>query len=207
MLDGSPLIQLPKRTMVVERLLFTPEEKDFYDAIRQRHSVRFDAFVAEGRVLNNYAHVLAMLQQMRQACDHPFLVLARPDKEGDVTKIGNTLLKRWKELHRQGPATGAGGGGGGDGEASAAAARQPSEAFIASTLQHIQNLQQRAQRTNSGDGTSRPPSREDPPPLWLRGVVLALRLVRPSPRRHPARPRFCADGPAWARPPRGARAR
>ena len=158
MLDGSPLIQLPKRTMVVERLLFTPEEKDFYDAIRQRHSVRFDAFVAEGRVLNNYAHVLAMLQQMRQACDHPFLVLARPDKEGDVTKIGNTLLKRWKELHRQSPATGAGGGG--DGEASAAA-RQPSEAFIASTLQHIQNLQQRAQRTNSGDGTSRPPSRVD----------------------------------------------
>ena len=39
--------------------------------------VRFDAFVAEGRVLNNYAHVLAMLQQLRQACDHPFLVLAR----------------------------------------------------------------------------------------------------------------------------------
>ena len=57
--DGLPIIRLPPRTLVIEKLLFTPEEKDFYDALRTQSKVRFDAFVAEGRVLNNYASVLA----------------------------------------------------------------------------------------------------------------------------------------------------
>jgi DNA repair protein RAD5 len=95
--DGQPIVKLPPRTLVLERLLFTPEEKDFYDALRTQSKVRFDAFVAEGRVLNNYASVLAMLQQMRQACDHPFLVLSRADTKNDITKIGEVLLRRWQE--------------------------------------------------------------------------------------------------------------
>ena len=63
--DGSPIVRLPPRTVVVERLLFTEEERDFYDALRTQSKVRFDAFVKEGRVLNQYAQVLAMLQISR----------------------------------------------------------------------------------------------------------------------------------------------
>ena len=48
----------------VEKLLFSPEEDDFYQALRTQSKTRFDAFVAEGRVLNNYASVLAMLSQV-----------------------------------------------------------------------------------------------------------------------------------------------
>ena len=64
MADGSPIVLLPPRSVTIEWLLFTPEERDFYDALRTQSKVRFDAFVAEGRVLNNYAHVLAMLLQV-----------------------------------------------------------------------------------------------------------------------------------------------
>ena len=49
-------------------------------------------------MLNNYANVLAMLQQMRQACDHPFLVLSRSDANTDVARIGAILLQRWQGL-------------------------------------------------------------------------------------------------------------
>ena len=64
MADGSPIVLLPPRSVTIEWLLFTPEERDFYDALRTQSRVKFDAFVAEGRVLNNYAHVLAMLLQV-----------------------------------------------------------------------------------------------------------------------------------------------
>lgn len=96
--DGTPIVQLPPRKVHIEWLLFTPEERDFYDALRTQSKVKFDAFVAEGRVLNNYAHVLAMLLQMRQACDHPHLVLSRADTDTDLGRIGKQLLRRWREM-------------------------------------------------------------------------------------------------------------
>ena len=62
--DGQPIVMLPPRQTVIEKLLFTAEELDFYEALRTQSKVRFDAFVAEGKVLNNYASVLAMLLQV-----------------------------------------------------------------------------------------------------------------------------------------------
>jgi DNA repair protein RAD5 len=44
-----------------------------------------------------HASVLAMLLQMRQACDHPFLVLSRADCSKDLNAIGDVLLKRWQQ--------------------------------------------------------------------------------------------------------------
>lgn len=32
--DGQPIVQLPPRKIIIERLLFSPEELDFYDALR-----------------------------------------------------------------------------------------------------------------------------------------------------------------------------
>jgi DNA repair protein RAD5 len=94
---GAPIVQLPPRVTHVEWLLFSDEERDFYDALRTQSKVRFDTFVAEGRVLNNYATVLHMLLQLRQTCDHPFLVLARSGADADVGKIGARLLRRWEQ--------------------------------------------------------------------------------------------------------------
>jgi DNA repair protein RAD5 len=93
---GAPIVLLPPRVTNVEWLLFSDEERDFYDALRTQTKVRFDTFVAEGRVLNNYATVLHMLLQLRQACDHPYLVLARSGADADIGKIGARLLRRWE---------------------------------------------------------------------------------------------------------------
>ncbi len=40
--DGAPIIRLPPRHVIIERLLFSEEEKDFYDALRSRSRVRVD---------------------------------------------------------------------------------------------------------------------------------------------------------------------
>lgn len=37
--------------------------------------VQFDQFVAQGRVLHNYANILELLLRLRQCCNHPFLVM------------------------------------------------------------------------------------------------------------------------------------
>jgi DNA repair protein RAD5 len=37
--------------------------------------VQFDEFVAQGKVLHNYASVLELLLRLRQCCNHPFLVM------------------------------------------------------------------------------------------------------------------------------------
>ena len=111
MADGFSFVSLPPRRVHHEWLLFSPEEADFYEAIRTKNRTRFDAFVAEGKVLNNYATVLHMLLQMRQACDHPFLVLSRADTNTDLHAIGARLLRRWASS----PANGGGDSDGGDG--------------------------------------------------------------------------------------------
>lgn len=37
--------------------------------------VQFDQFVAQGKVLHNYANILELLLRLRQCCNHPFLVM------------------------------------------------------------------------------------------------------------------------------------
>lgn len=56
--------------------------------------VKFDTFVAQGRVLHNYASILEMLLRLRQTCDHPFLVLSRGDTldYADLNKLGRSFL-------------------------------------------------------------------------------------------------------------------
>merc|ERR1711871_429709 len=46
--------------------------------------VEFSTFVQAGTVLNNYAHIFDILIRLRQACDHPYLVIfsEKNKKEG-----------------------------------------------------------------------------------------------------------------------------
>ena len=107
----------------IEWLLLSEEERDFYDALRTQSRVRFDAFVAEGRVLNNYATVLHMLLQLRQACDHPYLVLARSGADADISRLGARLLRQWQSEQ------------GGDSQPSAAASAQ----FLERTMRELES--------------------------------------------------------------------
>ncbi len=46
-------------------------------------------FVDEGTILNNYAHVFDLLLRLRQAVDHPFLVLYAKERHS----IGTLFLR------------------------------------------------------------------------------------------------------------------
>ena len=68
-------LKLPALDIEVIHLQLSPDEKDFYDCIYKQTRSRFDTFVDKGTLLHNYAHVFELLSRLRQATDHPYLVI------------------------------------------------------------------------------------------------------------------------------------
>lgn len=50
-------------------------ENDFYEAIYTQSQAQFNTYVSSGTLLNNYAHIFDLLIRLRQAVDHPYLVI------------------------------------------------------------------------------------------------------------------------------------
>lgn len=75
--DGRPILELPTRHEHVILLDLSDIERDFYDSLHSRSKTRFDGFIAQGLALTKYVQILTLLLRLRQACDHPYLVLGR----------------------------------------------------------------------------------------------------------------------------------
>lgn len=73
--NGQAIVALPPRVCKVRALKFGSHEEDFYTSLWSASKTTFESYVANGSVLRNYAHVLELLLRLRQACDHPLLVL------------------------------------------------------------------------------------------------------------------------------------
>lgn len=76
-LERADDLGLPPRVVEIRRDYFNPEEKDLYESIYSDSSRKFNTFVAQGVVLNNYANIFTLITRMRQMADHPDLVLKR----------------------------------------------------------------------------------------------------------------------------------
>eukprot|EP01117_Protostelium_nocturnum_P019089 TRINITY_DN8173_c0_g1_i1.p1 TRINITY_DN8173_c0_g1~~TRINITY_DN8173_c0_g1_i1.p1 ORF type:complete len:801 (+),score=290.78 TRINITY_DN8173_c0_g1_i1:82-2484(+) len=74
---------LPPRLIHVRKDEFDEEENDFYEALYTQSKTTFNNFVEEGTILSNYAHVFDLLLRLRQAANHPYLVLHSRDREDD----------------------------------------------------------------------------------------------------------------------------
>ncbi|KAL3910370.1 MAG: hypothetical protein SGILL_007718, partial [Bacillariaceae sp.] len=66
-------MNLPPRVVTIKAIRLHPREEDFYNALYTQTKSSFNDYVAEGSILNNYAHVFDLLTKMRQAVDHPYL--------------------------------------------------------------------------------------------------------------------------------------
>lgn len=77
---------LPPRAIRYRRVELDDEENDFYEALYGQSKTRFQGYVEEGTILNNYAHVFDLLLRLRQAVCHPYLVLHRKAEDG--AKVG-----------------------------------------------------------------------------------------------------------------------
>lgn len=92
--EGRLILELPP--IDIKTVLCEPSEAeyDFYDALFRRSKVQFDEFLAQGRVLHNYASVLELLLRLRQCCNHPFLVMSRSDSQlWDLQRLAKRFLE------------------------------------------------------------------------------------------------------------------
>ncbi|CAO2043836.1 unnamed protein product [Urochloa humidicola] len=72
LLDGEPIIKIPPKTIQLSKIDFTKEERAFY--LNLEESSRQTLKASDEFIKKNYVHILALLSQLRQACNHPFLL-------------------------------------------------------------------------------------------------------------------------------------
>ncbi|KAH8177065.1 type III restriction enzyme, res subunit domain-containing protein [Sarocladium implicatum] len=80
--DHTNAMELPVKEIYVDRQFFGEEENDFANSIMTSGQRKFDTYVAQGVLLNNYANVFGLIMQMRQIADHPDLILKKNAEGG-----------------------------------------------------------------------------------------------------------------------------
>ncbi|KAK7471064.1 hypothetical protein VKT23_002480 [Stygiomarasmius scandens] len=106
MLDGKRLVELPSKEVVLQKLQFTEEEREIYQAVETQSQHKFNRYLRAGTVLKNYSHVLVLLLRLRQCCSHPALIqedggvaFLKPDEIDDDTRPGvGKELKKARDL-------------------------------------------------------------------------------------------------------------
>ncbi|GFE53462.1 DNA repair protein [Babesia ovis] len=71
-------VKLPPMSVTIRKDSLSDFERDFYEAIYKQSSVKFDTYANAGTLLHNYAHIFDLLTRLRQAVDHPYLILYGP---------------------------------------------------------------------------------------------------------------------------------
>lgn len=80
--DHTNAMELPVKEIYVDRQFFGEEENDFANSIMTNGQRKFDTYVAQGVLLNNYANIFGLIMQMRQVADHPDLLLKKNSEGG-----------------------------------------------------------------------------------------------------------------------------
>mmetsp|Transcript_12990 Transcript_12990/g.39320 ORF Transcript_12990/g.39320 Transcript_12990/m.39320 type:complete len:1245 (-) Transcript_12990:283-4017(-) len=90
----ADVLCLPPRTVVVRKDRFDEEEEDFYEALYTQSQAAFGSYVQTGTVLNNYAHIFDLLIRLRQAVNHPYLVVHSTTAKGNAqAEAGAAVLQ------------------------------------------------------------------------------------------------------------------
>ncbi|OCK82335.1 hypothetical protein K432DRAFT_402989 [Lepidopterella palustris CBS 459.81] len=94
--DGNALVPLPPRTIEIDRIDLSQDEKDVYDHIFMRAKRVFNANAEAGTLLKSYTTIFAQILRLRQCCCHPVLtrnknVVADEEDAAAAADIANGL--------------------------------------------------------------------------------------------------------------------
>ncbi|THC96788.1 hypothetical protein EYZ11_003713 [Aspergillus tanneri] len=71
--EGEPLVPLPRRTITVEEVELSDQEREIYDYIYTRAKRTFNDNVQAGTLLKSFTTIFAQILRLRQTCCHPIL--------------------------------------------------------------------------------------------------------------------------------------
>lgn len=72
--DGTPLVSLPDKEVMVEELDFSKREQLYYDFFKSRAYQSFKEGMNTGDLMRKYTQILTHILRLRQICCHPDLV-------------------------------------------------------------------------------------------------------------------------------------
>ncbi|KAJ5178997.1 DNA repair protein rad5 [Penicillium capsulatum] len=71
--EGEPLVPLPPRTVTIEEIELSEQEREIYDCIYTRAKRTYNDNVEAGTLLQSYSTIFAQILRLRQTCCHPIL--------------------------------------------------------------------------------------------------------------------------------------
>lgn len=71
--EGEALVPLPPRTITIEEVELSQQEREIYDHIYTRAKREFNDNVEAGTLLKSYSTIFAQILRLRQTCCHPIL--------------------------------------------------------------------------------------------------------------------------------------
>jgi DNA repair protein RAD16 len=75
-------MELPPKRITLHSEFFGEIEHDFSRSIMTNSTRKFDTYVSQGVMLNNYANIFGLIMQMRQVANHPDLILKKKMQAG-----------------------------------------------------------------------------------------------------------------------------
>ncbi|KAB8349413.1 hypothetical protein FH972_023440 [Carpinus fangiana] len=87
--DHTASMELPPKEIIIHNEFFGPVESDFASSIMNNTARKFDTYVSQGVMLNNYANIFGLIMQMRQVADHPDMILRKHAAEGQNVMVCN----------------------------------------------------------------------------------------------------------------------
>ncbi len=85
-LTGERIVVLPNKKIFIEYVDLIEPEREFYDAIVHRSKQVFRGY-DNATLRSKYAFLFTLLMRMRQACDHPYLVMSKLDEVDEANKV------------------------------------------------------------------------------------------------------------------------
>lgn len=80
--DGTPLVSLPEKEVVIEEIELSKRERFLYEFYKSRAYNTFKEGLKSGELLKNYTQILTHILRLRQICCHPELVSSSSELEG-----------------------------------------------------------------------------------------------------------------------------
>ncbi|XP_057985212.1 DNA repair protein RAD16 isoform X2 [Hevea brasiliensis] len=68
-------LALPPRMVMLRRDTLDVKEEDYYQSLCNESRAQFNTYVEAGTVMNNYAHIFELITRLRQAVNHPYLIV------------------------------------------------------------------------------------------------------------------------------------
>ncbi|XP_020592008.1 ATP-dependent helicase rhp16 isoform X2 [Phalaenopsis equestris] len=83
-------LALPPRIVTLRRDSLDKKEEEFYEALYTQSRLQFGTYAEAGTLMNNYAHIFDLLTRLRQAVDHPYLVVYSSSVDASAVGTGDT---------------------------------------------------------------------------------------------------------------------